>query len=390
MNILYFAALNENDETKTGIKNKIYGQCKAMEQLGHEVWLARFRGTVFTVTKSEEWTLEYQVGKGSTRKRCSKAFHILKMFIKDWDIKVLYIRLPSMCQSTFQFLKYLHKQDIKIMMELYTYPLNKERILSAIYLFKKAKLRSAVISLLSLLLDNLYYPFLKTVIDRLVVLLPKDKIWGIKTITIQNGIDTDSIRSRAFHPIKEKIIILGVAYLSYWHGYDRIIKGLNSYYRDSDSEKKRVEFIIVGDGECRKELEEYVINNHMEQWVHFAGIKTGPELDVYYDMADVGVAALGVHRKNTPIVSTLKSREYFAKGLPFLDSAIDYVISDSVSKYCYKVPNDDSEINIEEVICFAEKYKYSDEAHTVMREYASIFLDWKCQMSIVLDCCQKL
>jgi hypothetical protein len=107
-------------------------------------------------------------------------------------------------------------------------------------------------------------------------------------------------------------------------------------------------------------------------------------------MADVGVAALGVHRKNTPVVSTLKSREYFAKGLPFLDSAIDYAISESVSKYCYKVPNDDSDINIEEVIRFAEKYKYSDEAQTAMREYASNFLDWKRQMSIVLDCCQKL
>jgi hypothetical protein len=39
-----------------------------------------------------------------------------------------------------------------------------------------------------------------------------------------------------------------------------------------------VEFIIVGVGECRKELEEKVKNFHLEQWVHFAGIKTGPEL----------------------------------------------------------------------------------------------------------------
>ena len=384
MNILYFAALNENDESKIGIKNKILGQCNGFKQLGHSVWLARFRDHKLAVTKAEECIFEYYIGNGHSRKRCAKAFTMLKKFTKEWKIDMLYMRLPSMSISTYQFLQDLHKENIKVLIELYTYPLNKERMVSALHLIKEKQFSMGTKAILSLLIDNLYYPFLRTVVDRLVVLLPKKELWGIKTIQIQNGIDTSVILARTINTNKDVITLLGVAYLSYWHGYDRVLKGLKSYYEDEAEAKKRVEFIIVGDGSNRKELENYVKKNHLESYVSFVGIKSGAELDSYYDRADVGVAALGAHRKKVNVVSTLKSREYFAKGLPFLDSAIDYGIKESVSKYCLKVPNNDSAVPIDEVISFAEQFKYTEEAQTSMRDYAVQYLDWKYPMSMVM------
>lgn len=384
LNILYFSALDENDESKIGIKNKILGQCNGLEQLGHSVWLARFRSKKLAVTKAEDFVFEYYLGDGYSRRRCAKAFHILKKFTKEWKIDLLYMRLPSMSIATYQFLHGLHIQNIKVLIELYTYPLNKERIVTSLYQIREKQFYSGTKAILSLMLDNLYYPFLRTVVDRLVVLLPKKKLWGIKTIQIQNGINTSAIYPRAINTDKDKITLLGVAYLSYWHGYDRVLKGLKAYYEEGGTPKKRVEFIIVGDGSSRKELENYVMENHLESYVSFVGIKSGLELDSYYDRADVGVAALGVHRKKLQVVSTLKSREYFAKGLPFLDSAVDYGINESVSRYYLKFPNDDTDVSIHKVITFAEQFKYTDEAQTAMRDYAVKYLDWKYQMSMVI------
>lgn len=390
MNILYFTALDDEDKSKAGIKNKIYGQCKAMEQLGHEVWLARFRGEEFIVSRSGEAVIKNKIKGGNNRLRCARAFRLIKEEGAEWNINMLYIRTPSMCLSAYRFLKYMHNCKAIVMMELFTYPLNKERLVSAYSEAKKGKIGSAVKEFLSLMLDNLFYPFLRNVVHRLVVLLPVRKIWGIETVYIQNGIDTELYKPKAFVKNNHTITLAGVAYLSYWHGYDRLIKGLKSYYQKPQQDKKDVEFIVIGDGEQKSELEEYVIKNGLAGRVRFVGVKTSKELEEYYDLADVGVAALGAHRKNIKYVSALKSREYFAKGLPFIDSATDLAFTGEMNKYRLQVPADDSEINIEDVIEFAERYRFNEDARNEMAAYASRYMDWKRQMSIVLECCEKL
>lgn len=390
MNILYFTALDDEDKSKTGIKNKIYGQCKAMEKLGHKVWLARFRGEEFVVSRSGNEVIQCKIKYGNNRLRCARAFRLIKERGAAWNINMLYIRNPSMCLSAYRFLKHMRKCKAIVMMELFTYPLNKERFLSAFTALKNKKIKNAVKEFLSLLLDNMYYPFLKNVVHRLVVLLPVKKIWGIETVYIQNGIDTEQYKPKSFIRTEHNITLIGVAYLSYWHGYDRLLRGLKSYYEKRGSEKKKIDFIVIGDGEQKAQMQEYVMTNGLEERVHFTGVKTGKDLEEYYDLADVGVAALGVHRKNIKYVSTLKSREYFAKGLPFIDSATDLAFTGEMNKYRLQVPADDSEINIEDVIVFAEKYRFQEKARDEMAAYASRYMDWKSQMSIVIECCEKL
>jgi glycosyltransferase involved in cell wall biosynthesis len=129
------------------------------------------------------------------------------------------------------------------------------------------------------------------------------------------------------------------------------------YLKDRD---RNIMIHIVGEGlelEHYKSLTaEYGIKEH----VIFQGLKYGTDLDSIYDQCSLGVECLGMHRKGLHLSSSLKSREYAAKGLPIISSAaIDYLPKDY--KYLLKVPSDESPIDVADIINFYDStYENTD------------------------------
>lgn len=222
--------------------------------------------------------------------------------------------------------------------------------------------------------------------DLIPVVLGQDVILnGDKYIPIFNGIDIKRIDSKTNNIYeKDKINLIGVANLSFWHGYDRVIEGLKNFY--SKDTKIKVIFNIVG---CGKELDNliYLTEKYkLNDYIFFHGAKTGKDLDNIIDYCDIGIGSIANHRKGLTRDSALKNREYCARGVPFVISSRDEAFKGL--KYVYKISEDDTPVQIEDLIGFYNNIK-NDDYITEMRDYARNNLTWENVMKPVVESINK-
>ena len=194
-------------------------------------------------------------------------------------------------------------------------------------------------------------------------------------ITIANGIDVESVvvRNPPQH-LDEILQILCVANVSRWHGLDRLLQGLATY-----SETPEVVLHIAGGGAELSNLQKMANDLGIADQVVFHGFLTGNALDALFDQCHVAVGSLGIHRIGLKEASILKAREYCARGIPFI-----YGISDpdftADFPYILHLPADESAIDIEKVLAFANKVCTDHEHPQKMRQYAEEYLDWSVKM----------
>jgi glycosyltransferase involved in cell wall biosynthesis len=290
--------------------------------------------------------------------------HILK---ERYDL--IYIRsFYNTNPPILRMLKRLKNAGIHVVMEYPTYPYDKET--------EGASLNYALI----FGLNRLFRKRLPGHISRIVTFTDLKKIEGIPTINISNGIDFNSIRLKIPRKDFKSFNMIAVAEIHYWHGFDRIIKGLGEYYKEG--QPKEVNLTIIGEGitetvdSLRKLVSDYGIGEH----VRFFGFRHGEELDILFDDADFGIASLARHRSNITKIKTLKNREYAARGIPFIYSEEDDDF-DSMP-YILKAPADDSPISVKSIIDFHKSLNMSPED---IRNTITGKLSWNVQMKRVID-----
>jgi len=193
-------------------------------------------------------------------------------------------------------------------------------------------------------------------------------------ITIGNGINVGLYPLRKLDQKGKILHLLFVANVSRWHGIDRIIRGIHEY-------KNRHFFYlhIVGDGKEIPNLKKLVDNLHLSKQVIFHGFKSGTELDSLFDTCHIAVGSLGLHRIGLSESSTLKIREYCARGIPWIIACKDPDFPDDFP-YILRVPPDESPIDIESVVHFAQKVCSDPDHPKKMRKYAEENLDWSIKM----------
>lgn len=157
-----------------------------------------------------------------------------------------------------------------------------------------------------------------------------------KSIKIGNGVNVDENipLTKANWPAKT-LKLVAVAQLADWHGYDRVLKALDKV-RSMDLGYD-IEFTLIGDGHALKRLENLKLELKLNN-VKFTGMLDGIALDKEMEDKHIGVSSLGLYRKGLNEASSLKTREYMARGLPVIDSGIDPDFS-KCDLYRYTVPN---------------------------------------------------
>ena len=80
----------------------------------------------------------------------------------------------------------------------------------------------------------------------------------------------------------------------------------------------------------------------------------GKSLENIVSNCDIAIGSLGAFRINLKKLSTLKSREYCAWGFPTVNCTSTDIIEDN-DPYCLFVPEDESNVNIDEVVKFYKK-----------------------------------
>jgi hypothetical protein len=228
---------------------------------------------------------------------------------------------------------------------------------------------------------------LHRVVDRIVTFSRESRIMGIPTIATDNGVDVARVPLLPAPQRDEALRLFGLANLSFWHGYDRVIEGMARYYACGGT--MDVQFDVVGTGTALAQLEELAARHGLGGRVRFHGPRRGAELDALLARADIGVSSIGMHRLDVD-TSNLKSREFCARGLPFVIAYPDRDFPSGLP-FAYHAPADETALDIHDVIAFHRRLLAEcPDYRQRMRAYAEGRLDWSAKMRPVLDAMQSL
>jgi glycosyltransferase involved in cell wall biosynthesis len=208
----------------------------------------------------------------------------------------------------------------------------------------------------------------------------------IPYFVLTNGIDVKNYQSKKYREFKGdalKMVFVGST-TTRWHGLDRLIKGMKGYKGDIN-----LELHIVGS--IAQDVRNLVKSLNLENSIIFHGFKHGKELDEVFDNAHIAIGTLALHRENLKYGSTLKVREYTARGIPFVISYRDEDIEGQFP-LCLELLPDDRVINMDEVIKFAKTAyeRYGKTIPTMMRDYALKKMDYEVKVERLLDFCLSI
>jgi len=210
----------------------------------------------------------------------------------------------------------------------------------------------------------------------------------IHSITIPNGIDVQNIKKTGFKRFDGNTlnIVTVVSSPAPWHGLDKIISPINLY-----NGKVKINFHIVGN----------IIKNDINSIPHncskviFHGLKYGKKLDEIMKDMNCAVSTMALYKKGMNEACSLKTREYTARGIPFIlaykDPDLQYVEKDF--KFYLSFPNDESEIQIEKIIDFASRMSEKDYKESIsdyMREYAFKYMDWTVKIKKYIEFLEEI
>lgn len=331
--------LNENE----GIYKKVLAQTKG---LCHAV------GSGHLITKSGTGCKVFSIDNDKSEFKQISILEAANQYIKQWNVRVLYIRHMVPSPKLIWFLRNAKKQGVKIFYEIPTYPYFAEQ-------FRTSRLKHRAI--IKITLDIVFWPIIYNYIDKLVVIKSNSNVKMYKKMAeITNGAFVDNIASKSYSDeSKDCFSIVTVGTLYPYHGYDRVLRGLKECNEMIDG--TTVEFNVVGSSQTIDDLKKMSNDMGLEH-VKFHGIKTTEELNSLYEDFDIGLGCLALHRRNANIDTTIKIVEYYCRGIPVVTSGIS-----PMDQYCRNctihIDDTDAPIDIKQI--YQEFCQLDDKKKTI-------------------------
>lgn len=288
-------------------------------------------------------------------------YNKLYKFLEKNHYEALYLRYNLADMFLVAFLKKIKRIGLKIVIQIPTYPYHKEH----------NKVIYGV--------DQRYAKKLHKYVDRIITYSEDEEIYGVPTIQIRNGVEYSQISLKSDNDNSDQTNFLGVASLASWHGYDRLIKSIEQYYLDGNLHP--IHFYIVGTGNeadvYHQIINESSISEKLKEVIHFEGFKFGKPLDDLFDIAHIGVEVLAMHRKGLDLSSSLKSKEYLAKGLPFITASKMDIRDTEIQKYFYSIDKSEDAFDLKKIIDFYQglRDQYPSSLAQIIREESWKYCD---------------
>ena len=361
MSNLYLYSTIEADEAGSGERKKVNMQIDALCALGYP--------TKIIVNEKHGNSFRY-------RSRLPGPFAYSNEIIKETvdrigeDTQFIYIRKYLIDSSFIKLLKQIRqkKTDIRIFMEIPTYPYDREwfRLIDKPMLWK----------------EKIYRQHVDRYLDYIITLDDSKEIFGVPCINIINGIDQSYIRTRK--PVKHTgtdVHMLAVALFQPSHGYERVLEGMHTYYQGNP--ERKIMFHLVGDG-VEKMYGELIRKWALEPYLVQYGRLYGEELDKVFDYCQIGIGPLGLYKAGINKAGTLKSREYCARGLPFVYSGTDDILEENGFPYACQVSNDRTPLDLNDVLEFYDRLGDEEEMIRRMAQFSEDHFQWKSIMKKVV------
>lgn len=373
--ILYISFLDEYK--RPGYKMKLHGEARAFFNLNLDSYLITFHGPeklyLYEFKNDGENVIDtIAIHKNRLSKKrniidelvgLNLFFKEVKSIIKKYEIDAVYIRrIIPITPMLLKFLKYLRNNGIFIAYEYPSYPWKRDLLSSGFYLFY--------------LIDNIYFKRLIKKLDLLVCFGKYDR-QDCDVIETMNGVSVEEFKLKK-KSIKDNVInLLAVGHVVPKHGYDKVLFGLKKYYAQ-ENRTSDIHFHLVGDMNPNIDLKKMAKELKIDDYVTFHGIKTGECLDELFDMCDIAIDSLALNRiiDKGELVGTLKSREYLARGIPFIFSGnVDFThYLNQLPDFLLKVAEENEFLDMNEVIHF---YRNNEFNPTEIRNYARTYLNWE-------------
>ena len=350
-----------------GGNSKVRSQCRAFSAYGFDVDLIGRFATETVCIRLDQAATSLGHHRGVVhhprfRSLMDKHNQICDLisFLRDKKYDACYIRYDFSDPMFLRLLKILRPRCGKIVLELPTYPYeaeNKYGILS--------KLRMAV--------DKCCRRQLHRYIDHIVTFYGGyTKLFGIPVLVISNGFDFSRMSLVRSDLPTDGIHLIAVSSMREWHGYERMIDGIRRYYQADATGKRNFVLHLVGKGRLYTQYKDLVEQYQLQDHIILEGAMHGEALQSLYERCALGVDSLARHRSGIHVLSSLKSREYAAKGLPIINSCKIDVIEDDFP-YLLRVPEDETPIDMDAIAAFYDRCftgeKTRQEVGQALREY---------------------
>ena len=198
-------------------------------------------------------------------------------------------------------------------------------------------------------------------------ILRKKSKGKINIIYNRDGVNCSEIPIRKFNgysnPKIKLLFMKGSSSNQPWSGLTRLIESIKQ------DNKHRFELYVTGN----------IVNteDYQEDFIKLTGRLSNEELINLVNEMDLGVSNLANYLIDFNETTNLKSRDYFARGLPFIQANTMPDIEGTTAQNFYLLlPNDNTIIDMNAVADFALKMRQDKEVSQRMRDFAQQKLDW--------------
>lgn len=345
------------DAAGIGVYRKIMAQCRVFDKaFGTTYCTTRHGGIAYLIHQDEV------IEKRPTLSKMD-FYECAKEWIEKYNQEQVYIRYNLGNKWLIDFVSWLKEKHIKSLVEIHTFDNINE------------------FSDLGLKIEDRFYGYqLSDYYDTCVGYDDRDSYRGMKVISQVNGVDLArnplSKTTEFDGKYKNSCVMTVVATLGIWGGYERLIKGLDEYYKNGGN--RDLTLNIIGSG---REYDYYVslINElGLGERVHMIGpVRSESTLNDYYDVTDIGVGLMGAYKRDdNEKGSSIKMREYCARGIPIIYGYNDVGFSGD-EEYLIRFPNNDSVIDINQVLALHDHVMLNRNAiANKMRKYIEERYTW--------------
>ena len=358
------------------LKQKFDGQMQACVDLGYDVYYIAYDEKNYYVCSYKDKSRK-KIGKrhfcGLKNYRSTYAFFdlysALSRLLKDTAFDYIYMRKKLVMKKAVSALSKHKNGGGKLIVEIPSYGVNE-----------------AALGFTRVIINKLYSGAEKkfgSLVDLYTLIGNEcpDTYKGKPAVEISNGITLKNIPVKKQTKLESEIHILALASMCDWQGYDRIIKGMSSYFG-----KYRLVLELAGDDfdgsvqRWKKLAEELKISEN----VVYHGPLYGAQLDEIFDKCHVAAGSMALFRKKAFSASTLKVREYIGRGIPFVYAYDDYALLGD-EWFAKKLPADESAADFEQIVSWLENVYNKDGFSSDMRKFADEHLSWVSQFEKVMS-----
>lgn len=293
--------------------------------------------------------------------------------LRKYDFDRLFIRFHGSSISMFKMLNcFASKTYLYIPSNIISEPFQ-ERKHNKYYSFLSWLIKWIDYFIFSFVFNYILYLFILPKLKGTVVFTPefakmieRKTLYRAKIIYNRDGVDIEKVKLRKYKPsddVYKLVFLKGSAVQQPWAGLDRLIKSINA--------RPDLKFELYITGKIYDE------ENFNFPFVKLTGRLTNNELEELIDNVDIGVSNLANYMIGFNETTNLKSRDYFARGLPFIQAnTMPDVDEYEIKKYYLYIDNNDSLIDMNKVKDFIDRIRVDSNHPEIMREFAQQKLDW--------------